>query len=269
MAKSSQNVITEKRYYVPSWELYNLGAKNSIVPAFNNLYDVWIDFNTTSGNLKNFLNQHRPNTTSNPGDYMALFCSQAVLPGSDLQVGEARGLRQGVVSKYAYYRQFPDIQLVFFTQQDYYTNDLFNAWLEFISPTYIAGGGHGSSTRERIDATASYRKMKYPEEYKCNVQISAFSREAFSDSNKLIIQANQDFDTVEANLSVPPSTITYNLTGAFPRSVVSAPLQYGGAQLIQTTVNLTYENYYVDRISYEGDTKKFESDVTAVRNPFA
>ena len=50
-----------------------------------------------------------------------------------------------------------------------------------------------------------------------------------------------------------PSSITYFIEQAFPTSIVSAPLSYGKAELIKTSVTFKYENYSIQRTSRTGE----------------
>jgi hypothetical protein len=119
-----------------------------------------------------------------------------------------------VSSNYAVYRRYPDVQLTFYSQKDYYTNDVFNAWMEYISPTYLENGTHGRTNYERIDNSAAYKKLRYPNEYKCPIQITAFSKD-------VNVPTDNSFSPLQ------PSSITYHLVNAFPVNIVSAPLAYG------------------------------------------
>ena len=173
------NVFAEGRHILPTQDLYITRDKfGSNVPAYNNVYDVWIDF--SGKGLTRFINQHtfydKGGRGSSPGSALALFCSEAILPGSTIETAEVRGLRQGVVQNYATYRSYPDITLTWYSQQDYYTNDVFNAWMEYISPTRLADSRYGDSTRTRRNDKASFRRLKYPEFYKCSMQITSFSK---------------------------------------------------------------------------------------------
>ena len=217
------------RFYLPTAELANTSTKfGNISPAFNNTYDVSINFSKAQGGLKEFIDSHGFYDQNDAGSYLALFCSEAVLPGSDMQVAQVDGLRQGISQKYATFRRFPDIILTYYLQTDYYTNDVFNAWMEFMSPT---------NSRENL----SFRRMKYPETYKCEMEITAFSRDIkdeFSKLNKTSRFNNQ-----------LPSSITYKLRNVFPSSIVAAPLAYGKAELIKTSITFKYDEYFIDRTS--------------------
>ena len=86
----NSRVFSKDRFYLRTEELVNLGGFDNAVPAFNNVYDVYINFNTIGGNpnLMQFLKQHvlipANNVMNEPGDNLALFCSEAVLPGYSL-----------------------------------------------------------------------------------------------------------------------------------------------------------------------------------------
>lgn len=268
----SSNLSSSERIYLPTIELYNTKGPNGIIPAYNNVYDVWIDFASTvpdtnvrqrtGASLLEFINQHgfyEQTKGDNPGGYLALFCSEAVLPGSQFETSEVRGLRQGVASNYAVFRRFPDISLTFYSQKDYYTNDVFNAWMEYISPTQLRSGGFGSNSKDRLGDKNSYRRMKYPKRYKCDIQITAFNNEA----------VRQTGPNVKPDKKQIGNSITYYLQNAFPVNIVAAPLAYGDAELVKTTVTFKYDCYYIDRTSkITKDIVKVSDVKENVRNPF-
>lgn len=243
------NVFAEGRHILPTQDLYITRDKfGSNVPAYNNIYDVWIDF--AGKGLTRFINQHtfydRGGRGPSPGSALALFCSEAVLPGSTIETAEVRGLRQGVVQNYATYRSYPDITLTWYSQQDYYTNDVFNAWMEYISPTRLADNRYGDSTRTRRNDKASFRRLKYPEFYKCNMQITSFSKNLLDEGSRLEEKGSPQF----------PSSITYFVENLFPTNIVASPLAYGKTELVKTSVTFKYEYYYIDRTSRAGETLK-------------
>ena len=244
------DAIKSGRYYLPTEELIRTPHKfGSSVPAFNNTYDVFINF-AASGNLKNFIEKRIKHFNTPIGPTLALFCSEALLPGTSLDTSTVDGLRQGMSQHYATFRRFPDITLTWYTQQNYMTNDVFNSWVEFISPNTI---------ETPLTRLSSFRKMRYPNEYKCPIEITAFSRDVFNKSDRLEREENP------VRKRVTPSTITYFIEQAFPVSIIASPLAYGTAQLIKTSVTFKYENYAVERTSRTADildkiTKEAEAD---------
>lgn len=242
------DVLMRQKQHLPTEMLHKTDSKfGNIVPAFNNSYDVYINFRGARG-LLGFINQHGfydQNQDSDIGDYLRLFCSEAVLPGSSIQAQEIPGLRQGMMTQVGVMRKMTDLTLTFFSQKDYYTNDVFNAWLEYISPTRLANGTFGANTQQRRNEKASYRRLKYPDEYKCEIEITAFSNDVFREHQRL--EKQQVFPVVRT-----PSSITYYCQNAFPVNIVASPLAYGTAQLIKTTVVFKIDNFFVDRTSRSG-----------------
>ena len=73
------NVFAEGRHILPTQDLYITRDKfGSNVPAYNNIYDVWIDF--SGKGLTRFINQHtfydKGGRGPSPGSSLALFCSE-------------------------------------------------------------------------------------------------------------------------------------------------------------------------------------------------
>ena len=231
----ASDTIVSRRYYLPTSELYETGSKfGSNVPAFNNIYDVFINF-SASGQLGSFIEkQNKHYTNKSVGSSLALYCSEAVLPGSNLQTSSVDGLRQGMSQHYATFRRFPDITLTWYTQQNYMTNDIFNSWMEFISPLDIGAP---------MSSKSSFRKLKYPSTYKIPMEITSFSKDVKGKPDRLT-----DHPGVRT-----PSSITYFIEQAFPVSIVAAPLAYGKAELIKTSVTFKYENYSIERTSRTGE----------------
>ena len=225
MASRAEVISDPKKRILKTDDLY-LGKTRAggIVPAFNNIYDVTIDF---SGDKTSTLRGHIKSTVlyetdEPPGSYLSLFCSEALLPGSQFQTSSVDGLRQGLQQQYALYRRYPDINLTWYSQRDYFTNDVFNAWMEFMSPPDF--GEDTVTLGQKLDKDYPARRMRYPDQYKCNMEITSFSRDANN-----------------------PSYITYHIRRAFPTNIVAAPLAYGKAELIKTTVSFAYETYYIGR----------------------
>ena len=230
------NTFRQGRHYLPTAELYETSTKfGNISPAISNNYDVTINFGNANS-LRRFINgsgfYNERGGLTNPGDYLGLFCSEAVLPGSQVQTASIDGLRQGVSQNYATFRRFPDVMLTWYSQKDYYTNDVFNAWVEFISPT------------RAFERGGEFKRMQYPKSYKVPIEITAFSKDTVNQSSRL----NR---TSKWNQQIP-SSITYKLENAFPVNIVAAPLAYGKGELIKTTVTFKYDYYHIGRTSRTG-----------------
>ena len=255
------SVYSNDRHRMPTEELYRSRVANGgIAPAFNNIYDVSINFEN-SQSLASYLSQSTLyDKQASPGQFLSLFCSEALLPGSQIQTSQVDGLRQGVSQNYATFRRYPDINLTWYSQRDYYTNDIFNAWLEFISPTHLSRGGHGFNTTDRINDIPSFRRLQYPRTYKCPIEITAFSKEVHDKGKRL--DQSDNFD-VAFNRS---NSITYYLQNAFPVNIIASPLAYGKSELIKTTVSFKYEYFYIDRTASNGNGF-LSSDKFKTRDP--
>ena len=262
----NSRVFSKDRFYLRTEELVNLGGFDNAVPAFNNVYDVYINFNTIGGNpnLMQFLKQHvlipANNVMNEPGDNLALFCSEAVLPGSSLQTAAVSGLRQGVTQNYAVYRRYPDFNLTFYAQKDYYTQEIFNAWLEYISPIQIEDRNHGSIDRQRSRDNA-FKKLKYPRSYKCEMEITAFSSDFLMPNSRQDPQGDVDKRT--------PNYITYYMKNCFPSNIIAAPLAYGNAELVKTTVSFKYDYFTIARGARTDDAdRELREKAQKVISPF-
>lgn len=219
------NVFASNRARLSTDDVINGKTQNgSMNPAFNNQYDVSINFgDAEGGSLLSYIKKYDKNGRGDPGQFLSLFCSEALLPGSQIQTSKVDGLRQGLSQDYAVYRRYPDINLTWYSQQDYFTNDIFNAWMEFISPLDI-GTKRVADRETRKKSRNAGRRLQYPNSYKCGMQITSLSRDGGS------------------------NFITYHIERAFPTSIIAAPLAYGKAELIKTTVSFKYENYFTERI---------------------
>lgn len=241
---SNPRVFSKDRFYLRTEELYNLGGFDNALPAFNNVYDVYINFNTGVGDpsLMEFIKQHvlipSNNVMNEPGDNLALFCSEAILPGTQVQTAAVSGLRQGVTQNYAVYRRYPDFNLTFYSQKDYYTQDVFNAWVDYISPMQIENRVHGG-VDEIKNRDNTFRNMKYPRTYKCEIEITSFSSDFLMPKSRLSTEREVDKRT--------PYFITYYMKNAFPSNIIAAPLAYGNAELIKTTVSFKYDYFTINR----------------------
>jgi len=262
----NSRVFSKDRFYLRTEELVNLGGFDNAVPAFNNVYDVYINFNTIGGNpnLMQFLKQHvlipANNVMNEPGDNLALFCSEAVLPGSSLQTAAVSGLRQGVTQNYAVYRRYPDFNLTFYAQKDYYTQEIFNAWLEYISPIQIEDRNHGSIDRQRSRDNA-FKKLKYPRSYKCEMEITAFSSDFLMPNSRQDPQGDVDKRT--------PNYITYYMKNCFPSNIIAAPLAYGNAELVKTTISFKYDYFTIARGARTDDAdRELREKAQKVISPF-
>ena len=91
-------------------------------------------------------------------DEAGLLCSDAVLPGSALASLYTTGDYKGFTERIAHTRQFTQINIDFYVDNEYKSLKFMEHWME-----YIAGQSDADPVRD-----AYHFKMAYPEEYKSN-----------------------------------------------------------------------------------------------------
>jgi hypothetical protein len=191
--------------------------------AFTNYYQLFITEGWDPNGFPSFLKKPEVKSIYRLGglDYtkLGLLCSEAVLPASAYATSEVKDNFMGVTQEFAHTRLFTDIDLTFYVDRDYTVLNFFEAWMN-----YISGGGE-----EPLSARSGYyRRFNYPDFYKnkSGIYIKKFERDYARGGEK---------------------SITYNLINAFPKSVASIPVAYGGADLLRVSVTFNYDYYIVNR----------------------
>jgi hypothetical protein len=216
-----------------------IGTVNmSMLPTFlnlsrTNLYEVfignsWASPSTTTSFLK-FLSDGTQygsiNFNEDFGRGIGLLCTNATLPASSYATAEVKDNFIGVGQEFAHTRINTDIDFTFYIDRQYKVLGFFEAWMDFIS-----GGAGGDMPQQNSDQSASvgyYRRYNYPKYYKTNgIYIKKF----------------------EADYAKGGATnISYQLVNAFPKSMASIPVAYGGSEIMKITVTLNYDRYIVRR----------------------
>ena len=80
----------------------------------------------------------------------------------------------------------------------------------------------GIYTTVNQDNRAYYRRMRYPDSYKCNTMY---------------------INKFEKNYK---RTLRYRFVNAFPKSIDTIPVLYGPADILKVTVNFNYDRYIVN-----------------------
>ena len=96
-----------------------------------------------------------------------LLCSNAVLPGSALASVDTRGNFQGVIERFAHTRNFTQINLEFYVDNEYKSMKFLEHWIEYIT------GAISDPTSD-----AYHFELNYPADYKSNeTKIVKFERD--------------------------------------------------------------------------------------------
>tara|TARA_R100001510_G_C7610108_1_gene173939 strand:+ start:64 stop:648 length:585 start_codon:yes stop_codon:yes gene_type:complete len=142
-----------------------------------------------------------------------ILCSDASLPTTSYATAEVRDNFMGIPQQYAHTRIYTDIDFTFYIDDDYTILKTFEGWMEYISS--------GANTFMEQGTKSYYRRMRYPDSYKCNtLYINKF----------------------EKNFK---RTMRYQFINAFPKSMSSVPVTYGPADILKVTVSFNYDRYIV------------------------
>ena len=172
---------------------------SSLTPAVESYLTTY----TRITNIKNFLSRN-----------LGILCSDASLPTSTLATAEVKDNFMGVPQQFAHTRFYTDISYSFYIDEDYTLLKVFEGWMEYISS--------GANDNVDQDHRAYYRRMKYPDSYKCNTMY---------------------INKFEKNYK---RTLRYRFVNVFPKSINAIPVQYGSADILKVTVNFNYDRYIVN-----------------------
>ncbi len=171
-----------------------------------------MQFGGLPANLTSYLKQ-RGMDSRFLGEEMGLLCSRASLPGSSFATADIVGNFMGVTEKMAHTRQFVQMDLDFYVDNEYRALKFIEHWMEFAAS--------GATTTDGIDPAVKgyYYRMRYPDEYKCDyTKITKFEK---------------DYKRY----------IEYRFIGLFPISLNSTTVSYEGSQILKATASFNYERY--------------------------
>ena len=183
-----------------------LAQNNHFLVTFSSLtpaVESYLTRYTRVTNIKNFLSRN-----------LGILCSDASLPTSTLATAEVKDNFMGVPQQFAHTRFYTDISYSFYIDEDYTLLKIFEGWMEYISS--------GANDNVDQDHRAYYRRMKYPDSYKCNTMY---------------------INKFEKNYK---RTLRYRFVNVFPKSINAIPVQYGTADILKVSVNFNYDRYIVN-----------------------
>ena len=188
--------------------------------SLNNQYQVHIA--GISFELKRYLQQYYdlPNDYAN-GNKVGIMCAEATLPTSSFATSEVKDNYHGINQQFAHTRIYVDSDFSFYVDQDYNVLKFFEGWMD-----YVAGDDNFRGITRTDDANY-YRRLNYP----------------MNRDNKIGYKSGAlTITKFEKNLD-PKKSITYEYVNAFPKSMTSIPVQYGGADLVKVNVQFAYDRY--------------------------
>ena len=197
-------------------QAYNQSIANRLVGPLAQTNHFLVTFSTLTPSVESYLARYTK--IRNVKEFLSrragILCSDASLPTSTLATAEVKDNFMGVPQQYAHTRFYTDIDFSFYIDEDYTLLKIFEGWMEYIS------SGANSSLDQ--DERAFYRRMRYPDSYKCNTMyINKFEKEY-------------------------KRTLRYRFVNVFPKSMSSIPVSYGSADILKVTVSFNYDRYIVN-----------------------
>ena len=182
--------------------------------SLNNQYQV--HFAGLNGEVIQFLKFDK--RIDNVQDFISretgILCSDASLPASAYATAEVKDNFMGVPQEFVHSRLYTDIDFTFYVDKDYTVLNIFEGWMDYISS--------GASGEVRDFQKPFYRRMRYPDSYKCNTMY---------------------INKFEKNYK---RTLRYRFVNAFPKSIDTIPVSYGSAEILKVSVTFNYDRYIVN-----------------------
>ena len=169
---------------------------------------VLVKFVLPRGGCRTYLRQKGINDRF-VSDEAGLLCSDAVLPGSALASVNTTGDYQGFTERFAHTRQFTQISLEFYVDNEYKSLKFLEHWIDF-----IASGSIADPTSDTY-----HFKMKYPKEYKSN--------------DTRIVKFERNYSQF----------LEYRFIGLFPISLNSTRVSYNGSQVLKASASFSFDRY--------------------------
>lgn len=174
-----------------------------------------------------------------------LLCHQAQLPGTQFDLATERGGFQGVTETFARSRQFTQFAVSFYVDTNYHIIRVFEEWMNFINPLHTtqgkvkSGSPRGSLYFDDAQDTHNYFRMRYPEDYKKNIAVTKFERNAGYLRQAGVTGTNNSPQFVEEY----SKQLTYQFINAFPIQIAAVDMSYGGSEIVKVDIVFNYDRY--------------------------
>ena len=190
-------------------------AKNLIGPLAQTNHFL-VTFSSLTPSVEEYLNGYRGISDIRPflSRTAGILCNSATLPTTAYATADIRDNFMAVPQQFAHTRIYTDIDFQFYIDEDYTLLKIFEGWME-----YISSGADDSTIQED---RAFYRRMRYPDSYKCNTMY---------------------INKFEKNFK---RTMRYRFVNVFPKSMSTIPVTYGPADILKVSVSFNYDRYIVN-----------------------
>ena len=184
---------------------------SQILPTFQNVAQTshyLVNFGLPSKGLKEHLQARGVDHRFDMNE-IGLLCCTAVLPGSSFATQLVRSNYQGVVETVPHTRNFTEIQLEFYVDNEYKSLKFLEHWMEYIT---------AGSDCDPIEDAYNFQ-LNFPENYKSDTTtITKFERNY-------------------------RQKLEYTFRGLFPKSLNMARVAYESSQVLKVTASFAFDRY--------------------------
>lgn len=154
------------------------------------------------------------------GEDAGLLCFSASLPTSSFATANVTGSYTGITETFAHTRQYQQISLEFYVDNNYKTLIFLESWMEFIASGSFNPQGisneHPSISQNQLNY---FSRIQYPDFYKSN--------------GTKIIKFERDYKR----------KIEYNFLGFYPTSLSSPSVSYSQSDTLKVSATFSYDRY--------------------------
>ena len=195
---------------------YNLSVAKNIIGPLAQTNHFQVTFSSLRPSVESYLRDYlKVDDIRNFLSRRAgILCDSASLPTTAYATAEVRDNFMGVPQQFAHTRIYTDLDFSFYIDEDYTLLKIFEGWMEYIS------SGANNSTLQ--DDRAFFRRMRYPDTYKCDTMY---------------------INKFEKNFK---RTLRYRFVNVFPKAMSAIPVAYGPAELLKVSVSFNFDRYIVN-----------------------
>ena len=195
---------------------YNLSVAKNIIGPLAQTNHFQVTFSSLRPSVETYLKSYlRVDDVRNFLSRRAgILCDSASLPTTAYATAEVRDNFMGVPQQFAHTRIYTDLDFSFYIDEDYTLLKIFEGWMEYIS----SGANSNTSQNDR----AYYRRMRYPDSYKCDTMY---------------------INKFEKNFK---KTLRYRFVNVFPKSMSAIPVAYGPGDLLKVSISFNFDRYIVN-----------------------
>ena len=195
---------------------YNLSVAKNIIGPLAQTNHFQVTFSSLRPSVESYLKDYlKVDDIRNFLSRRAgILCDSASLPTTAYATAEVRDNFMGVPQQFAHTRIYTDLDFSFYVDEDYNLLKIFEGWMEYIS------SGANRSTLQ--DDRAYFRRMRYPDSYKCDTMY---------------------INKFEKNFK---KTMRYRFVNVFPKAMSAVPVAYGPADILKVNVSFNFDRYIVN-----------------------